>query len=942
VSQIRAEAVERALEEDRPPVAAPDATLDQRPQLQALPLLSLQRSAGNRAVADLVRRRAEALQGGHSTSRPIVQRRTLQVPEAHPRPLGDEVADDMRTELTIVLLGLSRAEVVGAAGTVSPGMAARLEHARNFYDRGATADEARFVFHARLAAADLDRLVGIMLGHLGHLDAVQWALNRAGIAGLETCLEHVRGLGYDTALTEAYYDAGVLPARSIADVLHVISLGAPRDNPTLVGVIARFLADGAEDDDARFALGTGLTDGQLDRLLAVIRDHPGQRAAVQWAFNRAGIAALETCIGNVRGLGYDTVLTGAYYDAGVLPARSIADVLHAVDLGAERSNPARVGHVLDFLAAGASEAEARFALGVAASDADLVQLQGVMAGHLGQLAAVDWAVKRAGTDWALAARDLDDAKRFGYDTDIAEWARRTGEVEADVVRQERGDRIDEDLKQRMTVLDAALTTAEKEHESLVKTWTKKKWRYHAATPPVGDSPGTAAYGVAPRNQNVGQKHVDARTAAATKVSDAKTAIERAEADAQCLRQQADAEKPQTAQSVVDLIAAYVNAGVAPADAQSLHAQLGQADFRALYDVFGAGTGTLINALGVPLTVTYLKARSPGALAPLVAHLTAAGLASLHPTIRVDEALRIWDVFGVQLAPLIAFMPPPALRSMVWDDGAPLAYLFKHAGGAATTLLRDIGRMKFVMLVRDLTHADLAEFLAHAVPAARLAEIAAPTCVKQFAAGCAADRASLITLCNDAAFTTAQIITLLELCAVGSVTLSRCVAAAALARDPTALVTILALQQRAGLSNVVVDQMLTTHAGLQAPARGIEHDVYERLARQAQNEGHLDGPGLQLLLSPENTHYRSMIKWVEDRKTSYDTGSGYSEIYNVHIPDPATGLVPRVYWQIHLHRKGGQTESGSIKKYSQRFAVGAGVYRGILPMELEDMVRATRT
>jgi hypothetical protein len=917
VSQVRSGAVER-----EPVVGSAGRRLDPALPVQAGLLLSLHRSAGNRAVAGMV------------------QRRAVRAPEPRTNLIGGEVATDERTESTRVLLGLSRDEVYGVPGLgIAPWTSVRLEHARNFFERGASEAEARFVFRARMAEADLDRLVGVMVEHPGQLAAVEWALARAGIAQLAEAMANARGLGYDTALTGAYYDAGVLPVTSIADVLHVIALGVPRTNSALVGVVARFLAAGAGDDDARFALGTGLIDADFNQLLAVMLAHRGQRAAVQWALTRTGIAGLETCMINAQGLRYDTALTGAYYDAGVLPATSIADVLHVVDLGAPVTNPTRVSHVLAFLAGGAGDAEARFALGAATNDADLVQLHGVMRGHLGQLAAVRWAVGRAGTDWVRVAADLKDARDLGYDTELAEWARKSGEAQAEVVLQEQAARIKQDLRQQKTALRPALTEAEEELGKLKTAWTKKHWTYHPATPSDGDSPGTPAKGTAKHNPP-GKAKVQERTEAETKVSVAAAAIDKAKEDAKIRLAQAEAGKADTAQAVVDDLASYVRAGVASTDAKALYAQLGHPGFRALYDTFGTGTGALVTTLGVPLVVDYLKARPPAKLAPFVAHFTAGGIVTLHQGIDVDDALDMWDVFGVQFAPLIAFTRPIRLRSLLFDNRAPLAQLFKLSGGAATTLLTAIGEGPFEWLLRELKPADIAEFLTRGVPAPRLAQIGDPARVKKFALGCAADRTSLITLCNAAAVATPQIVTLIDLCTVGSLTLARCVTALGLARDPTALVAILQLQTRAGLSDTNVDAMLTAHALLPAPARGIEHSVYRRLAERAQNEVYLDGPGLQLLLSPANTHYPATITWIEDKKTGYDTGSGYSEMYDVNITNPANGTVT-VCWQVHLHRKGGHTDSGSIKKYSQRYNTGPGVYRKTLPMELENMVRATR-
>jgi hypothetical protein len=847
---------------------------------------------------------------------------------------------DERMESTRLLLGLSREEVYGVPGfDLAPWTSVRLEHARNFFERGASLAEARFVFRTRMVEADLDRLVGAMLDHPGQLAAVQWALARTGIGRLAEAMANARGFGYDTGLTGAYYDAGVLPGTPIAQILHVIVLGVPRANPVLVGVVARFLAAGAGDDDARFALGTGLTDGDFNRLLAVMVDHHGQRAAIEWALKRTGIAGLETCMSNAKALKYDTELTGAYYDAGVLPSTPIAKVLHAASLGAPLSRPIRVSRVVAFLARGASDGEARFALSAAASDSDLEQLHRIMLGHLGQLTAVGWAVKRAGTDWVQVAADLKEARNFGYDTDLVEWARKTGQAQAEVVRDERAALINQDLKDRKEALGPALTEAEKELGKLKEAWGRKHWTYHPPKPPTGDDLGGPAKGTAKRNPP-GKAKVEERTAAETGVTVAEAAIESAKEEANLRLAQAEAEKPNTAQAVVDLVAAYVQAGVAPVDAQALYAQLGHTGFRALYDTFGAGTGALVKTLGVPLLVVYLKARPPIKVAPLVAHLTAGEIVKLHPGIDVDDALEMWDVFGVQFAPLIAFTKPVRLRTLLFDHRVSAGYLFKHSGGAATTTLTAIGEGPFDWLLRELKPADIVEFLARGVPTARLAEIADPSCVTRFALGCSADRASLITLCNAPAVTTPQIIKLINLCTVGSLTLARCVTALALARNPTALVTILELQKRAGLSDTNVDTMLTAHAGLPAPALGIEHAVYRRLAQSAQNEGHLDGSGLQLLLSPANTQYPATITWIEDKKTGYDTGSGYSEMYNVNITNPGTGNFT-VFWQIHLHRKGGQTTSGSIKKWSQRYNTGPGVYRGVLPMELENMVRATR-
>ena len=1043
MSRLRTDAVERkpvVRRTGRGPVLAPPTRLDRALPVQAGLLALLQRSAGNRAVADLIRARPPA--------RPLVQRRTPRAPEARTNLVDGEVAADERIETTRVLLGLSRQEVYGAPGLgISRRTSVRLEHARNFFERGARAAEARFVFRARMVEADLDRLVGVMLDHPGRLAAVEWALERvgiarlaeamanargfgydttltgayydagvlpgtpiasilhvftlgapranpvlvgvvarflaagasdddarfalgtglidanlkrllavmldhrgqraavdwaltrAGIARLAEAMANARGFGYDTTLTGAYYDAGVLPGTPIATILHVVSLGAPRANPVLVGVVARFMAAGASDDDARFALGTGLIDANLKRLLAVMLDHRGQRAAVDWALTRAGIARLAEAMANARGLGYDTTLTGAYYDAGVLPDTPIASILHAVSLGAPRSKPIRVSHVVAFLAGGAGDAEARFALSAAASDSDLEQMHRIMLGHLGQLAAVRWAVKRGGTDWAQVAADLKDARKFGYDTDLAEWARKTGQAQAEVVRDERAALINQDLGDQKKALGSALAVAEDELRKLKEAWSRKKWIYHPPTPPTGDDPGTPATGTV-KKQKLGAEKVKERTTAETKVTVAGAAIDKAEDEANIRLAQAEAEKPNTAQAMVDLIAAYVHAGVAPVDAQALYAQLGNAGFRALYDTFGAGTGALVNTFGVPLLVVYLKARPATKVAPFVAHLTAGEIVKLHPGIDVVDALDMWDVFGVQFAPLIAFTKPIRLRRLLFDHRAPLVHLFKLSGGAATTALAAIGEGPFEWLLRDLKPADIVEFLAHGVPAPRLAEIGVPSCVNKFALGCAKDRTSLITLCNTAAITTPQIVTLINLCTVGSLTLARCVTALGLARNPTALVTILELQTRAGLSDTDVDAMLTAHAGVPAPAAGIEHDVYRRLAQRAQGELHLDGPGLQLLLSPANTQYPATITWIEDKKTGYDTGSGYSEMYNVSIPDPTTGNL-RVYWQVHLHRKGGQTTSGSIKKWSQRYNTGPGVYRGVLPMDLENMVRATR-
>jgi len=297
---------------------------------------------------------------------------------------------------------------------------------------------------------------------------------------------------------------------------------------------------------------------------------------------------------------------------------------------------------------------------------------------------------------------------------------------------------------------------------------------------------------------------------------------------------------------------------------------------------------------------------------------------------------LWDVFGPQCAPLIAASSPRWLSGLVFDHRGPLVHLFTAAGGTATTLLSTIGQPSFEWLLRELKAADLAAFLASGVSAPRLAEIGRPSCVKTFALGCTYDRASLISLCNSPA-TTSQIISLINLC-TGTLTLARCVTALPLARNPASLVTILGLQGRAGLADSKVDTMLGTHAGLPAPARDIEHDVYQELARRAQNEVHLDGPGLHLLMSAGNVHYPVTITWIEDKQTSYDTGNGYSEMYSVLIAYPGTN---RVWWQIHLQRKGGTTTSGSIKKLSQRYATGAGVYRGILPKDLEDEVRKKR-
>ncbi|MGI8803992.1 MAG: hypothetical protein ACR2KV_17825 [Solirubrobacteraceae bacterium] len=998
------------------------------------------RHVGNRALA-----RAIIAAGAARASRPPVQRRQATVPRT--KLVGLDDAFDERTESTRRLLGLSVEEISsGTAGLpVPPTTRLRLEHARNFLEAGASVDEARFVFRARMVEADLDQLVGVMLGHLGHLDAVRWALGRSGIGGLAACMANAEGLDYDTVLTAAYYDAGVLPARSIAQIMRSVGLGAARTNPARVASILRFLDTGATEAEARFALGAAAVDGDLDQLVGVMLGHLGHLDAVRWALGRSGIGGLEACmvnaegldydtnlttayydagvlprrsvvqimravglgagrtnptrvdsilnfldagasenearfalhaapieadlallvgvmighlghleavewalargriaglaecIANAGGLGYDTALTTAYYDAGVLPGRSIGEIMRAVGLGAPRTGPSRVGAILKFLEAGASEAEARFALQAAPTEKDLPQLVGVMLGHLGQPEAIKWAVARAAGDWGRAAADLEDARNVGYDTDLAEWARKTAGVEAERTRLEQADRIDENLNEREKALGRVVTEAEKALVKIKQSWAKKHWFYHPAKPSTGpDDPGSPATGTAKRVPKPGTNQVEARTAAETAVSQAEGAVELARAEAEDELEKAEAGKARTEQAFVDLVAAYVRAGVATTDAQLLYAQLGWPHFRALYDTFGAGTGALVNGLGARFVVHYLKARSVGKIAPLVSHLTPGGLATLTADVGVDDTLALWDVFGPQCAPLIAASSPRWLSGLVFDHRGPLVHLFTAAGGTATTLLSTIGQPSFEWLLRELKAADLAAFLASGVSAPRLAEIGRPSCVKTFALGCTYDRASLISLCNSPA-TTSQIISLINLC-TGTLTLARCVTALPLARNPASLVTILGLQGRAGLADSKVDTMLGTHAGLPAPARDIEHDVYQELARRAQNEVHLDGPGLHLLMSAGNVHYPVTITWIEDKQTSYDTGNGYSEMYSVLIAYPGTN---RVWWQIHLHRKGGTTTSGSIKKLSQRYATGAGVYRGILPKDLEDEVRKKR-
>lgn len=921
----------------RPEPAAPRRPAPQR-RSEPPPAAIVGSGAGNHALARVI---AQGRLG--QPTRPLLQRQpggwhtigavALDLAGGDAK-LADAYARLLSTfhygQITNVIygLGVARASVL------------RIEHALRFLDAGASEDEARFALQAAALDVDLFGLMGTMLKYPGQQAAVEWALTSAGIvlAKLGAYLADAKALNYDMVVTDAYYAAGILPAYPVAQIARVVAdLGVPVVRVDRVGLVLRFLRQGGTDAEARPALAAAAADADLATLLAVLLDHLGQPAAIGWALAKTAVAAqVAIVLDHAKALRYDTALTDAYYAAAVLPGASIAEIQRAVALGAPLEAPVRVALALRLLAAGASEAETRYALKAAAGDKDLQQLVLAMIPHLGQLAAIQWAMMRAGGDCVRAAAYLNDARAVGYDTDLVDWSRKTGSVEAERVRQAEEARIALDLQEREKALRPAVTEAEEALEKIAKAWTKKGWQYKGGPEPTG----TARRGAAP-----GNKAVETRTAAETAVQSAEGAVQVAQTQAESSLQAAEAGKAATEQAFVDLVAAYVRAGVSAADAQALYAQLGGPDFRALFAAFGTDVGALVAALGVPLVAAYLKLRPARDVAPLVVHLTPARVASIHATLpSVGDVLELWTVFGTQLGPLIAFAKPAPLYRLTYDYRESLVRLFKASGGQATALLQAIGEGPFEWLLRGLRPADIVDLLAHGVPAARLQEIGQPTRIKTFAVGCASDRPSLINLCNAAAVSTPQIVRLIDLCS-GKPTLARVVTALGLARNAASLITILELQDRAGLTDTDVDTMLTHHTGLPAPARDIEHDVYFRLACDAQNEVRLDGPGLQLLLSPNNVHYPATITFIEYKHTSYDAPGKDSEMYDVAIPNPAgsgIAVIANRGWQIHLHQaKGGGIASGSIKKWTQRYQTGAGVYRGILPKELEDLVRSYR-
>ncbi|MEO8610981.1 MAG: hypothetical protein ABI690_24000 [Chloroflexota bacterium] len=607
------------------------------------------------------------------------------------------------------------------------------------------------------------------------------------------------------------------------------------------------------------------------------------------------------------------------------------------DYGIKRAEMVRLTHTLYFLENGATEIQTRFALTKANNNADLFTLMGMMLTHKGQQAALEWALAKAGNIQGAKAY-LEYAASLNYDTAMADWAYAQGAQVADDRYASEAADIDSDSKARLVEIKKTAKAADTDLTAIKSKWAKNNWTYNAAEPDKSSSK---------RGSKPGKSSITDRTAAHKAVDDAAAAKVNEGLRAEGAKANAALKKGATQKEIATLIAKWVGAGVSAKDTQTLYTALGVGPFQLLFDTFGGQLGGLVSAMEPAGMVAMVKGGSIVILKRIIDHLDAATTAKTYKALDGDSAdvYELWDVLGTQLKPMLALAPAKLLiMDHFPDNKETFKMTFKALGAGATTLYQQMTDKPFIKLIENFQLAHITAFVTGAVPGARLtALIAKSTRIPALVAKCSADTPGFITLLNNAAVTTDEIYELTEIMGNLGMTTQRVIALLGMSQDAATLIYLLDKQRSAQLSNAEMDTMLQNNAA-NPLAPHIADDLFYKLARDAQNENIITGSRLQLLLSDDNTVFPATITYVGNKKTSYDQGaaSNYSEFYNVTIPnpDPTLALINGRGWEIHLHRvTGGTISSGSIKKTTQRYNTGAGVFREVLPKALENDVRA---